>query len=144
MGNFDPPIVISHSDSLFKKEGYMKIRIALLTCLAAAAMFAADATGKWSAEVAGRGGQTRTVTMSLKADGAKLTGTVGGPQGDTEITDGKVDGDTITFTVTREFQGNSMKVNYTGKVAGDEIKFKSEMAGGQRPPQEFTAKRSIT
>ena len=122
----------------------MKIRIALLTCLAAAAMYAADVTGKWSAEVAGRGGQTRTVTMNLKADGDKLTGTVGGQQGDTEITDGKVDGDTISFTVTREFQGNTMKMTYTGKVAGDEIKFKQEMSGGQRPPQEFTAKRSTT
>lgn len=122
----------------------MKIRLVLLACLAAAVSFAADATGKWSAEMAGRGGQTRTVTMNLKADGAKLTGTIGGPQGDTEITDGKVDGDTITFVVTREFQGNSVKMNYTGKVAGDEIKFKSVREGGEGRAQEFTAKRSTT
>ncbi len=122
----------------------MKIRLVLLSCLLAIAAFAADATGKWSAEVPGRGGQTRQITMNLKADGAKLTGTLGGPQGDTEITNGKVDGDTISFTVTREFQGNSVKLNYTGKVSGDEIKFKQEREGGEGRSQEFTAKRSTT
>ncbi len=122
----------------------MKFRLVLLSSLLAVAAFAADATGKWSAEVPGRGGQTRQVTMNLKADGAALTGTIGGPQGDTEITNGKVDGDTITFTVTREFQGNSVKMNYTGKVSGDEIKFKQEREGGEGRTQEFTAKRSTT
>ena len=27
-------------------------------------------------------------------------------------------GDTLTFSVTRNFQGNDVKVKYTGKVAG--------------------------
>ena len=122
----------------------MKIRLVLLSCLLAVAAFAADVTGKWNAEVPGRGGQTRQITMNLKADGATLTGTIGGPQGDTEITNGKVDGDQVSFTVVREFQGNSVKLNYTGKVAGDEIKFKQEREGGEGRSQEFTAKRSTT
>ena len=37
-----------------------------------AVIFAADVTGKWTAEVKGRGGQTREVSMNLKADGEKL------------------------------------------------------------------------
>ena len=123
----------------------MKLRIALFSCLLAVSAFAADVTGKWSAEVQGRGGQTRTVNMNLKAAGTALTGTVGGPQGDTEITNGKVDGDTVSFTVVREMQGNTMKMNYKGTVSGDEIKFKVEREGADgRPPQEFTAKRSTT
>jgi hypothetical protein len=36
--------------------------------------------------------------------------------------------------------GNTIKQTYTGKVAGDEIKFKRE--GGQGAPREFTAKRA--
>ena len=69
---------------------------------------------------------------------------MGGPQGDTDITDGTVSGDTVSFNVVREFNGNSMKLHYTGKVAGDEIKFKMQREGADGPGQEFTAKRSTT
>jgi autotransporter translocation and assembly factor TamB len=121
----------------------MKIRLALLSCALAVAAFAADVTGKWTAEVAGRGGNTMTQTFTLKADGAALTGTVsGGRGGDASITNGKVDGDTISFDVTREMGGNSVTMHYSGKVAGDEIKFKMEREGGQA--REFTAKRAST
>ena len=41
-------------------------------------VWAADVTGKWTAEVQGRGGNPMTVTMNLKADGNNLTGTVSG------------------------------------------------------------------
>jgi hypothetical protein len=123
----------------------MKLRLVLLSSMLAIAAFAADAvTGKWAADVPGRGGNTQKVTMDLKADGDKLTGTISNPQGDTAITDGKVSGDTVTFTVTREMQGNTVKMNYTGKVAGDEIKFSVVREGGQGQAREFTAKRSTT
>lgn len=123
----------------------MKIRIALLSTLLAIAAFAADVSGKWVAEMPGRGGgNPMQITFDLKADGNTLTGTVGSPQGQTAITDGKIDGDTITFSVTREMQGNTIKQNYTGKVSGDEIKFSVVREGGQGQAREFTAKRSTT
>ncbi|MGI8745299.1 MAG: hypothetical protein ACR2NN_22545 [Bryobacteraceae bacterium] len=122
----------------------MKLRLALLSSLLAIAAFAADVSGKWMAEMPGRGGNTMKLTFDLKADGSALTGTVANPQGETAISDGKVDGDTITFTVTREMQGNTVKQNYTGKVAGDEIKFSVVREGGQGQAREFTAKRSTT
>ena len=122
----------------------MKLRTFLTPALAlllSVAAYAADVTGKWTAEVAGRNGQTRTQNFTFNADGAKLTGTLGGPQGDTAIADGKIDGDNISFTVTREFNGNSMKLSYTGAVSGDEIKMKQTREGADRV-QEFTAKRA--
>ena len=122
----------------------MKLRLVLLSSLLAVAAFAADVTGKWAADVPGRGGNTQKVTMDLKADGDKLTGSISNPQGETAISDGKVSGDTVTFTVTREMQGNTMKMNYTGKVSGDEIKFSVVREGGQGQAREFTAKRSTT
>jgi opacity protein-like surface antigen len=109
---------------------------------AAVAVQAADVTGKWTAQVPGRGGQTRETTFNLKADGEKLTGTVSGMQGDTEISDGKVKGDEITFSVKVSFQGNDMKMNYKGKLEGEEIKFTRQVEGMERPPAEFTAKRA--
>ena len=113
----------------------------LLGLLSLAAL-AADVTGKWTAQVPGRGGQTREATFNFKVDGSTLTGTVSGRNGDMPIADGKVDGDNISFTQTFEFNGNSMKFTYAGKVSGDEIKFTRTREGGEGQAQEFTAKRA--
>lgn len=121
----------------------MKIlRVALVGCLLAAMTWAADVTGKWTGEMAGRNGQKREVSLNLKADGDKLTGSMGGRMGDTDISDGKIDGDNISFDVVREFNGNSMKLHYTGKVSGDEIHFTVTREGGEGQGMEFTAKRA--
>lgn len=113
----------------------------LLGLLSLAAL-AADVTGKWTAQVPGRNGQTREATFNFKVDGSALTGTVSGRNGDMPIADGKIDGDTISFTQTMEFNGNTMKFVYTGKVSGDEIKFSRTRDGGEGQGQEFTAKRA--
>jgi hypothetical protein len=105
-------------------------------------VWAADISGKWTGEMAGRNGQKREVTMNLKADGDKLTGSVGGRMGDTDISNGKVDGDTVSFDLVREFNGNSMTLHYTGKVSGDEIHFTVARDGGNGQGMEFTATRA--
>ena len=123
----------------------MKFRIALLTmCFVLAGIalvHAADINGKWVAQVPGREGQTRETTFNFKVEADKLTGTVSGRQGDTPFSDGKINGDDISFTVTANFGGNEVKLLYKGKIAGDEIKFTRTRAGGDQPGQEFTAKR---
>ncbi len=113
-----------------------------LTLTLAALAFAADVTGKWTAQVPGRGGQTAENTFNLKVEGDKLTGTITSPQGESAIADGKVTGDDISFTVTREFNGNSFKMVYKGKVKGDEIAFTRTIEGRDVPPSEFTAKKA--
>ena len=120
----------------------MKIRIALLSCLLAAAAFAADASGKWTYEQQGRNG-AMTVTLTLKADGGTLTGSVdSGRGGPADIKNGKVDGNNISFEVTREFNGNTFTSKYSGTISGDEIKMTVDNGRGQ--PREVTAKRSGT
>jgi len=103
----------------------------LLVLLAAA--YAADVTGKWVAEMPGRGGQgTTQTTFDLKVDGAKLTGTMTSGQGEpAEISEGKVEGDNISFVVVRKRNDMEFKTLWKGKVSGDEIKFTREM---QMPP----------
>jgi hypothetical protein len=117
------------------------ISFCLMMALATLAL-AADVTGKWVAQVPGRGGQTVETTINLKAEGDKLTGTISNPQGESAIGDGKVSGDDVSFSVTREFQGNSFKMIYKGKVSGDEIKFTRTIEGRDMPPTEFTAKKA--
>jgi hypothetical protein len=123
----------------------MKFRVvvfaAVVVLAAMTAVLAANVDGKWVAQVPGQGGQTREVTFNFKADGAKLTGTVSGRQGDTPISDGTIKGDDISFTQTFEVQGNSVKLTYTGKVSGDEIKMTRKREGSDQPAAEFTAKR---
>lgn len=113
--------------------------LCFLGLIGAAVAQAADVSGAWTAQVPGRGGETREATFNFKQDGATLTGTVSGRQGDTPISDGKVDGDSISFTVTRNFNGNAVKLMYKGTVSANEIKFTQQREGGE--PREFTAKR---
>lgn len=114
---------------------------AILVVGAIALVQAAGIDGKWVAQVPGQGGQTRETTFTFKADGGKLTGTVAGMQGEVAIEDGTIKGDDISFTQTIERQGNKIKLVYTGKVSGDEIKLTRKIEGMDRPPSEFTAKR---
>jgi hypothetical protein len=125
----------------------MKLRMFLILTIALALFttgaFAADVTGKWTAEVPGRDGTPRTQTFTFKQDGSALTGTVSSPMGDSAISEGKVDGDTISFVVKREFNGNEIKMGYSGKMEGSELKMKREGRNGGAA-QEFTAKKSTT
>ena len=69
--------------------------------------FSADVTGKWTATMEGRNGQTREMTYNLKADGDKLTGNVATQRGEREIENGKISGDEISFTMTANMGGES-------------------------------------
>ncbi len=76
-----------------------------------------------------------------------MTGTIsapgrGGQSSDTAIESGKISGDEISFTVTREFNGNKIVAKYSGKITGDSIKgkFESERGGNTRS-NDWEAKR---
>lgn len=115
---------------------------AALVLMLATLVMAADLTGKWTAQVPGRGGQTTETTFNFKVEGDKLTGTMSSQMGEAAISEGKVSGDDISFSVTREVQGKSFKIIYKGKVAGEEIKFTRTIEGRDVPPTEFTAKKA--
>jgi hypothetical protein len=113
-----------------------------LALLLAVMAVAADINGKWKADFTSPDGTARTNTFTFKADGGKdftspdgtartntftfkvdggkLTGTVAGSQDETQIQNGKIDGDDISFTAERPFG----KFTYSGKAGGNEIKFK--------------------
>jgi len=114
------------------------VSLLALILLCVTVLAAADVTGKWTGEMEGRNGK-RQVTMNLKAEGATVTGTISGRNGDTPISDGKIDGDNITFTRTFQMGDNKMTMNYKGKIAGDEIKF--TITAGERN-MELTVKRA--
>jgi len=108
----------------------MKIlNLALALALPAVPLTAADVTGKWEAAVPGRGGEM-TMTFDLRADGEALSGTVSHERmGESEITDGKVDGDTVSFKQTMEMGPRKITFAYTGKISGDEMELTRKMDG---------------
>src|SRR5438045_2672380 len=60
-------------------------------------------TYKWTQSF---GGNDQETVLTLKQDGNKLTGTITGFGGnEDEIKDGTVNGNNITFKVTRDFNG---------------------------------------
>src|SRR3954451_18972417 len=74
---------------------------------------AADATGTWKWTVE-RNGNTFDQTLKLKQEGDALTGAMTVRDNETPIEDGKVTGDTVSFKVTREFNGNKFVIMYQG------------------------------
>lgn len=117
--------------------------VAGTSTLEAQAADQANATGiwKWSFE---RNGQSFETTLKLKQDGEKLTGTISGRNGtETEIEDGQVKGDDVSFKVTRTFNNNTFVQTYKGKVSGDSLKGKVEFErNGETQSRDWEAKRS--
>jgi hypothetical protein len=102
---------------------------------------AEDPSGTWKWTMTA-GNNTREVTLKLKLDGDKLTGTISGRNNDTEISDGTFKDGDISFNVVRERNGNKMTTKYTGKVSGDSIKGKIESErNGQATSRDWEAKR---
>jgi hypothetical protein len=107
----------------------MTKRILALFAMSAFVALAADITGNWKATADGPNGAMER-TFTFKQDGAKLTGeTVSSMLGKSTISDGKVEGDTVSFTINATFGDQAMKITYTGKINGNEIKFKSDAGG---------------
>jgi enterochelin esterase-like enzyme len=120
--------------------------ITLLPFLSVAVVLhAADFTGKWKAVFDTQIGK-QTYVYDLKADGEKVTGKatgeVNGDKHTSELKDGKLKGDEVSFVEAFAFQGNEISISYGGKLAGDEIKFTRKV--GDFASEELVAKRDKT
>ena len=116
----------------------------VLSTIAALLLFssarAADVSGTWTAAFDTQVGK-QNYTYVLKVSGSQLTGKAKSANGETDLKDGKVEGDVVTFVEMLNFQGMELKVTYKGKVvSADEIKFTRDVAGMVQ--EELVAKRS--
>lgn len=126
---------------MFRPKGMLFLAILILAGLTCA--FAADVTGKWNAQFDSQVGPQKYV-YDLKSEGTKVTGKaisdIGGTVAATEIAEGVINGDQITFVENLDYQGMPLKITYKGTVSGDEMKL-SRMVGEQEG-ESFVAKRS--
>ena len=113
------------------------MRFLLALALAVSAM-AAGVDGKWKAKFDTQIGE-QNYTYDLKSDGEKLTGTAANAMGSTEIKEGTVKGDDISFVENLDFNGTAIRIEYKGKISGDEIKFTRKV--GDFATEELVARR---
>jgi len=114
------------------------VAVVVLFVLATPAL-AADISGQWTATFNTQVGEQH-YTFTFKVDGEKLTGTAKSDNGTSEIQDGTVKGDDVSFVENLNYQGQQLKITYTGKVSGDEIHFTRDVAGFAK--EELVAKRA--
>ncbi len=108
--------------------------------LTAATARAADVSGSWVAESTMPDGSAFQLSFTFKQDGAALTGTILGPQGDAiPISDGKVEANKISFKVS--FNGMTISHDGTISESGDEIKLGSKSDSPDFPGIDMTLKR---
>ena len=129
--------------------------LAAVTIMASAVLAAADPSGtwKWTQQSRGGGGGAgtpREMTLTLAVKDGKLAGKLvspgrGGDPTATEISNASISGDTVAFTIEREFNGNKYVQKYSGKIAGDTITGTLESPGrdgGEASKREWVAKRA--
>lgn len=88
------------------------------TPAAAAATSASSAVGKWEFTRETPQG-TRTSTLTIKPD---MTGAYTMRDNETPVSNLKVNGDEVSFTITRTFNDREFKMEFKGKVEGDTLK----------------------
>ena len=98
--------------------------------------------GKWKGEFDSQIGLQK-YTYDFKVAGTNLTGTAIGERemgtNEVTLTEGTVSTNGIAFVELLKFDDNEIRIEYTGKVSGDEIKFHRKV--GDVAEEDFVVKR---
>jgi hypothetical protein len=123
---------------MMTRRGWWMVAV-LLAVVSMAPMAAPDITGKWTSSFDTQIGK-QEYTYDFVVKDTKLTGKMKSNLGQSDVLDGKVDGDKVTFGELLKFEGMEIKITYTGTiVSADEIKFTRNVA--DFATEELVAKR---
>jgi hypothetical protein len=116
--------------------------VALALTLAGTIRAGESIAGKWTAQFDSQIG-IQKYTYEFKVDGTNLTGRAVGitenGKNDVPIIQGKINKDEISFVEALKFDDNDVRIEYTGKVSGDEIKLHRKV--GDFAEEDLVAKR---
>jgi hypothetical protein len=129
-----------------KRRDFLTLGMAMLALVGSVlAADKPDPTGTWKWSVTFND-QKRDFTLKLKLDGDKLTGTmIGGNNQETAIDDATYKDGEVSFSVTRERNGQKMTSKYKGKVEGDKLTGKTEFnRNGEAQSRDWEATREKT
>jgi len=91
----------------------------VLVGLAATSARAQDAAGEWELKIASPQGE-QVVNLTLKAEGAKLTGDLASQMGTVPVT-GTLTGSAVAVVAKLDVQGMTLEMGINGTVAGAEL-----------------------
>lgn len=113
---------------------------ALMLVCALGTVRAADPSGRWTTTFQTEVGE-QSYTFDFVVKGTALTGTVkGNLTGESQIAEGKLDGDKITFVENATFMEIPLRITYSGAMtSADEIQFTRNVADAGT--EKFVAKR---
>ena len=87
--------------------------------------------GKWLTEFDTQIGRQKYVFDLHIADG-KITGAasadIAGDQYESQIVEGSIDGDQVQFVEDLDFQGNALRIEYSGALVGEELQLERNVA----------------
>jgi len=113
--------------------------LVLFMALGTVTALAATIGGKWTATINTPMG-AKNYSFEFHADGNKLTGKAIDEQGTaSEIKEGKIEGDSIFFVEEHNGDMGSIRIEYSGKLNGDQIKFTRKV--GDFGTDDFVANR---
>lgn len=117
-----------------------RLALAVVVAFAAAApLRAADITGTWTAVFDTQIGQ-QSYTYEFTVKDSVLTGKMKSNLGASDVVDGKVAGDKVSFVEIFKFEGMDVRITYSGTiVSDDEIKFTRQVE--DIATEELVAKR---
>lgn len=88
-----------------------------------------DPTGTWKWSYAAPGGKSIEAKVKLRFADGKLTGVaIGQDKKEVPLENVRIEGDRISFKVSREVAGKAFSTRYEGKVSGKTIKGKASPA----------------
>ncbi len=97
------------------------------------------AVGYWKATIDYQGGEGRDYYVDLSQKGDKLSGLFISPRsGESAITGGSIDGQNLTFSVERDFGGNTYVFEIAGKVTEGKFKGSVSIGGNEAGDMSMT------
>jgi len=125
------------------------LRLLLLAILVHCTIFGAELTGIWTGETAGRNGDKEDIAFQFKMAKGNLAGVMFGEESDLPVEDLKVEGDTVSFSVTNVnyYSGSRLTLVYSGTLTDKEMHLTRQRKGGpaagdrQNGKQEIVLKR---
>jgi hypothetical protein len=137
------PRAIASSRSPFPMKTPFRL-VAWFACSLAllAGARAAPIDGKWQAQFDTQIGVQKYV-YDLKADGEKVVGKATferqDQKGEVDLKEGRIVKDEVSFVEMLKFQDQEIRIEYKGKLTGDELKLTRKV--GDFATEEFVAKR---
>jgi hypothetical protein len=91
-----------------------------------------DPLGTWAWASRGRNGEESESKITITKEGGRLAGSIGARGEETPIEDVQLEGDVLSFKVTRETDRGAFSANYSGQIDEDIFKANVGMTFGDR------------